>query len=72
MFVATFVLGGLLYPRYRIDVRPMLEDLQLRAANGIFEIEGTLRGRRPRAASGLLAVLASAARARTCRHAHAT
>ena len=37
MFVATFVLGGLLYPRYRIDVRPMLEDLQLRAANGVFE-----------------------------------
>jgi hypothetical protein len=37
MFVATFVLGGLLYPRYRIDVRPMLEDMQLRAANGIFE-----------------------------------
>ena len=37
MFVSTFVLGGLLYPRYRIDVRPMLEDMQLRAANGIFE-----------------------------------
>jgi hypothetical protein len=37
MFVVTFVLGGLLYPRYRIDVRPMLEDMQLRAANGIFE-----------------------------------
>jgi hypothetical protein len=37
MFVVVFVLGGLLYPRYRIDVRPMLEDLQLRAANGIFE-----------------------------------
>jgi hypothetical protein len=39
MFVATFVLGGLLYPRYRIDVRPSLEDLQLRAANGVFEIK---------------------------------
>jgi hypothetical protein len=37
MFMVTFVLGGLLYPRYRIDVRPMLEDMQLRAANGIFE-----------------------------------
>ena len=43
MFVATFVLGGLLYPRYRIDVRPMLEDLQLRAANGIFETKEHLR-----------------------------
>jgi hypothetical protein len=37
LFVATFILGGLLYPRYRIDVRPSLEDLQLRAANGVFE-----------------------------------
>ncbi|MEO8078156.1 MAG: hypothetical protein ABI818_17640 [Acidobacteriota bacterium] len=37
MFVATFILGGLLYPRYRIDVRPLLEDMQLRAANGVFE-----------------------------------
>jgi hypothetical protein len=37
MFALTFLLGGLLYPRYRIDVRPMLEDLQLRAANGAFE-----------------------------------
>ncbi|MEP6916528.1 MAG: hypothetical protein ABJC89_12820 [Acidobacteriota bacterium] len=37
MFVATFILGGMLYPRYRIDVRPLLEDMQLRAANGVFE-----------------------------------
>jgi hypothetical protein len=37
MFACTFLLGGLLYPRYRIDVRPILEDLQLRAANGAFE-----------------------------------
>jgi hypothetical protein len=37
LFVAASLLGALLYPRYRIDVRPMLEDLQLRAANGIFE-----------------------------------
>jgi len=27
----------LLYPQYRVEVRPTLEDLQLRAANGIFE-----------------------------------
>jgi hypothetical protein len=33
----SVLLGGLLYPRYRIDVRPILEDLQLRAANGLFE-----------------------------------
>ena len=37
LFVANVVLGGLLYPRYRVDVRPILEDFQLRAANGIFE-----------------------------------
>ena len=56
MFVATFVLGGLLYPRYRIDVRPMLEDLQLRAANGIFETEGAFCRGRSGAPSGLLAL----------------
>ena len=37
LFAVNVLLGALLYPRYRIDVRPMLEDLQLRAANGIFE-----------------------------------
>lgn len=37
LYVVNVLLGGLLYPRYRIDVRPMLEDLQLRAANGVFE-----------------------------------
>jgi hypothetical protein len=37
LFVANVTLGGLLYPRYRVDVRPTLEDLQLRAANGVFE-----------------------------------
>jgi hypothetical protein len=37
LFVASTILGGLLYPRYRVEVRPMLEDMQLRAANGMFE-----------------------------------
>ena len=37
LFAVSTICGGLLYPRYRIDVRPMLEDMQLRAANGIFE-----------------------------------
>ena len=31
--------GALLYPQYRLDVRTTLEDLQLRAANGVFEIK---------------------------------
>src|ERR1700749_1202823 len=39
LFVVTSILGGILYPQYRIDVRPTLEDLQLRAANGVFEIK---------------------------------
>jgi len=39
LFVVTAVGGAFLYPQYRIDVRPTLEDLQMRAANGIFEIK---------------------------------
>jgi len=39
LFIAQIILGGLMYPRYRIDVRTTLEDLQLRSANGIFEIK---------------------------------
>ena len=39
MFVMTAVLGGLLYPAYRIDVRVLLEDTNSRSANGIFEIK---------------------------------
>ena len=39
VFVLVSLAGGLLYPRYRVDVRTTLEDLQLRAANGLFEIK---------------------------------
>jgi hypothetical protein len=39
LYVVSVVFGGLLYPRYRVDVRPVLEDQQLRAANGIFEMK---------------------------------
>jgi hypothetical protein len=39
LFAITALGGGLLYPDYRVEVRPALEDLQLRAANGIFEIK---------------------------------
>lgn len=39
LFVVSSLLGGLLYPRYRVDVRPTLEDLQLRSANGMFEVK---------------------------------
>ena len=37
LYAASVLIGALLYPRYRIDVRPLLEDMQLRAANGLFE-----------------------------------
>ena len=37
LYATSVLIGGLLYPRYRIDVRPLLEDMQLRAANGLFE-----------------------------------
>ncbi|MEO8257460.1 MAG: hypothetical protein ABI868_08955 [Acidobacteriota bacterium] len=39
LFVVTAIGGGLLYPQYRLDVRTALEDLQMRAANGAFEIK---------------------------------
>ena len=39
LFVVTAIGGAFLYPQYRIDVRPTLEDLQMRAANGVFEMK---------------------------------
>ena len=39
LFVVTCIGGGFLYPQYRLDVRTTLEDLQYRAANGVFEIK---------------------------------
>jgi hypothetical protein len=39
LFVVTTLGGAVLYPQYRIDVRPALEDTQNTAANGVFEIK---------------------------------
>ena len=39
LFAVTAIGGALLYPKYRIDVRPALEDTQNSAANGVFEIK---------------------------------
>ena len=39
LFIVTSIFGALLYPPYRLDVRPTLEDLDMRAANGVFEIK---------------------------------
>jgi len=39
LFAITTLGGALLYPQYRTDVRPALEDMQNSAANGVFEIK---------------------------------
>ena len=39
LFVITSIGGALLYPQYRLDVRTTLEDLNMRGANGAFEIK---------------------------------
>lgn len=39
LFVLTCVGGGFLYPQYRLDVRPVLEEMRFQAANGVFEIK---------------------------------
>jgi len=39
LFIVTSIGGALLYPQYRLDVRTALEDLNLRSANGAFEIK---------------------------------
>jgi hypothetical protein len=39
LFIAVVSMGAVLYPRYRFVVRPMLQTLDLRAANGAFELK---------------------------------
>lgn len=39
LYVATVLLGSILYPTYRIGVRSFFEDLRLSAANGVFELK---------------------------------
>jgi hypothetical protein len=39
LFVAVLALGAILYPRYRFLVRPLLQTLDLRGANGAFELK---------------------------------
>lgn len=39
LFLLNCILGDLVYPQYRLDVRTTLEDLNMRSANGIFEIK---------------------------------
>ena len=39
LFVAVMAVGAVLYPRYRFLVRPLLQTLDLRSANGAFELK---------------------------------
>ena len=39
LYICVSVLGAVLYPNYRNIVRPALQSLDLRAANGAFEIK---------------------------------
>ena len=39
LFLITAILGGLIYPAYRLSVRVVLEDYRLWAANGSFEVK---------------------------------
>ncbi len=39
LYVVTFCLGAYLYPVYRVDLRPSLEELQLKYAIGLFEVK---------------------------------
>ncbi|HYK80081.1 MAG TPA: hypothetical protein VEU95_10645 [Micropepsaceae bacterium] len=39
LFVLVGAMGAMLYPQYRITVRPMLQTMDLRAANGVFELK---------------------------------
>ena len=61
MFVLTAILGGLLYPAYRIDVRVLLEDTNSRSAQRHLRDQGTPHRGRARRAPRLLAGVAHAA-----------
>jgi len=39
LFLVVAAMGAVLYPRYRLAVRPLLQTMDLRAANGAFELK---------------------------------
>jgi hypothetical protein len=39
LYIATFILGAIIYPEYRMQVRIVLEQQGLRVANGAFELK---------------------------------
>jgi hypothetical protein len=39
LFVATVIVGGIIYPTYRLNVRTVLQDYRMFAAEGSFELK---------------------------------
>jgi len=39
LFISTAILGGIIYPAYRLQVRIVLEQYELHKANGVFELK---------------------------------
>ena len=39
LFVITFIIGGIIYPAYRLNVRTYLQDYRMLGAEGLFEIK---------------------------------
>lgn len=39
LFIATFIIGAVIYPAYRLNVRTYLQDYRMFAAEGAFEIK---------------------------------
>ena len=39
LFGIVTVLGAVLYPQYRVTVRPLLQTMDMRVANGVFELK---------------------------------
>ena len=39
LFLAVAIMGAILYPQYRLTVRPFVQSMDLRAANGAFELK---------------------------------
>lgn len=39
LFLVVAIMGAVLYPQYRLTVRPFVQSMDLRAANGAFELK---------------------------------
>lgn len=39
LFLIVAIMGAILYPQYRLTVRPFVQSMDLRAANGAFELK---------------------------------